>query len=201
MDQKTEPRSKKTAVANFFGGLGYLFCFLQWFWVVALYFSVVQSAILFVAPTADSPVERSTAPALEIPSTVSMIILAITIVVMVIVTVYVLVKMPIGIAKASNKAVHQAAKTMTPVIIKAQHKKDSKKFRAKIEAEVMLLIKLVLIVIPVALAAGSGLLEQQSVSYTIALIVGGGLACFSVLQFAIQYGLAGILHIKLKDLW
>lgn len=201
MDQRTEPRSKRRTVANFFGGLGYLFCFLQWFWVVALYFSVVQSVILFVAPSADTPVERSPTLTLEIPSTVSMVIAAITVVVMVIVTVYVLAKMPIGIAKSSNKAVHRAAKTVAPVIIKAQHKKDTKKIRIKIEAEVMLLIKLLLVVIPIALTVGSGLLEQQSVSYSIALIIGGGLACLSVIQFAIQYGLAGALHVKLKDLW
>lgn len=201
MDQKTEPLNKKRAIANFFGGLGYLFCFLQWFWVVALYFSVVQSVILFVAPAADSPIERSTAPVLEIPSSVSMIILAVTVFVMVIVTAYVLVKMPIGIAKTSNKAVHQAAKTVAPVIIKAQHKKDTKKFRVKVEGEIILLIKLLLVIIPAVLTLGSGLLDQQPVSYSIALIVGGGLACLSIVPFIVQYGLAGVFRIKLKDLW
>jgi hypothetical protein len=201
MEQKTEHRAKRKAIANFFGGLGYFFCFLQWFWAVALYFSVIQSVILFVAPSAESPVERSPVLAFELPSAVSMIILAITVVVMVIITVYVLVKMPIGIAKTGNKAVHQAAKTVTPVIIKAQHKKDTRRFREKIEAEVMLLIKLSLVVIPVVLAAVSGLLGQQSVSYSIALIVGGGLACLSVAPFIVQYGLAGVFRIKLKDLW
>jgi hypothetical protein len=200
MEQKTK-RNTKRNVANFFGAFGYLFCFLQWLWVVLLYFSVIQSVILLVTPSADSHVEQTSAPIITLPSSLSMVILAVTVAVMIAVTVYAFIKIPTSIVKTGNKVVHKTAETMTPLVVKAQHKKDTKKFRDKITAELILIIKLLLIVIPVALTVGSVLLAEQSVNYSIALIIGATFACFSVIFFAVQYALAGMLHVKLKDLF
>lgn len=200
MERKTK-RNAKRSIANTFGAFGYFFCFLQWFWAVLLYSSVIQSIILLIAPSADSHIEQPAKPVFALPNSVEVIILAVVVVAMIIVTVYVLMKIPASIVKTGNNVVHKTAETMTPLVIKAQHKKDTKKFRAKIAAELMPIIKLLLVAIPVGLTYGSSLVEKQSISYSIALILGSGLACLSVIFFAIQYALAGVFHVKLKDLF
>lgn len=193
--------SIKKNIANFFGSFGYLFCFLQWFWAVILYFSVIQSVILFVSPKANEQIEQPHNLTFALPDSTAMIITAIVVVVMVAITIYIFAKIPVSIVKTSNKIVHKTAETMTPVVIKAQHKKDTKKFHAKITAKLILMIKLLLIIIPIALTAASGLLEKQSMDYSIVMIIGGTLACLSAVFFALQYALAGLFHIKMSDLW
>jgi hypothetical protein len=200
MEQKTEHIIRKN-FSNFFGSFGYLFCFLQWLWVVMLYFSVVQSATLLISPNADKQVEQSPSFTFALPDSSEIIILVIVMTVMIAVTIYVLIKIPMSIVKTSNKIVHKTAETMTPIVIKAQHKKDTKRFHAKITSTLMLAIKLLLVVAPVMLTVASGLLEKQSIDYSIAMLIGGGLACFSAVFFAIQYSLANLLHVKASDLW
>lgn len=130
-----------------------------------------------------------------------MIIAAIVVAIMVAITIYAFVKIPIGIVKTGNKIVHRTAETMTPVVIKAQHKKDTKKFHARITTKLTLAIKSLLIVIPVALTAASGLLEKQSMDYSIVMTVGWVLACLGVAFFVIQYALADLFRVKTSDLW
>lgn len=90
---------------------------------------------------------------------------------------------------------------MAPIVIKVQHKKDTKKLHARLTSKLILAIKLLLVVIPIALTAASGLLEKQSIDYPIAIVVGCGLAGFSVAFFAFQYVLAGLLRVKMPGLW
>ncbi len=194
-------RSIKKNIANFFGSFGYLFCFSQWFWTVILYFSVIQSAALFISPNVNKQVEQPSNLTLTPPSSSDVIIVAIIVAVMVVITIYALIKIPMGIVKTGNKVIHRTAETMAPVVIRAQHKKDTKKFHAKITSKLMLAIKLLLIVIPVALAAASGLLEKQPLDYSIVMTIGWALACLSIVFFAVQYALAGLFHIKMSDLW
>lgn len=200
MEQKTK-RNPKRGVANFFGALGYFFGFLQWFWVVLLYFSVIQSVTLFVSPSADKPVTPPPIPAFTLPNSVEMIIVGITVVVMVAVTIYALIKIPMSIVKTSNKVVHKTAQTMTPIVIKAQHKKDTKKLRIKLTVRLILMLKLLLVIVPIGLTAASIWLDKQSVDYSIALVIGCGLACVSAIFFVLQYTVAGTLRVKLRELW
>ncbi|HSW77703.1 MAG TPA: hypothetical protein VLG36_02810 [Candidatus Chromulinivoraceae bacterium] len=200
MEQKSK-RNPKRGIANFFGALGYFFGFLQWFWAVLLYFSVIQSVTLFVSPNADKPVVSSPVPAFTLPNSVEMIILGVTVVVMVAVTIYALIKIPVSIVKTGNKVVHKTAQTMTPIVMKTQHKKDTKKFRDKLTTRLIFAIKLLLIIIPVILTSASGWLEKQSVDYSIALVVGCGLAALSIVFFTLQYAVAGVLRVKIRDLW
>jgi hypothetical protein len=90
---------------------------------------------------------------------------------------------------------------VVPVIIKTQHQPDTKKARAKITWKLIITLKLVLVIVPVLLTAASGLLEKQSIDYSIAMVLGCGLACFSLLFFVIQYALAGLLRTKIARLW
>jgi hypothetical protein len=199
MKQGTGHSIKKN-IANFFGSFGYLLCFLQWFWAIILYFSVIQSAALFISPNITRQVEQPHSLTFALPGLSEMIIAAIIVAIMVAVTIYALIKIPLGIVKTGNKIVHRTAETMTPVVIKAQHKKDTKKIHTKITSKLTLVIKLLLIIIPIALAAASGLLEKQSLDYSIVMVIGWALACLSVAAFAIQYTIAGLFHVKMSDL-
>lgn len=191
----------KRAVANTFGSLGYLFCFLQWFWAIMLYFSVIQSVTLFISPNADKKVEQTSNLTFTLPGPLEVIILVTVVAIMVAITIYALLTMPRSIVRTSHKIVNRTAETMVPVVMKAQHKHDTKKFRAVITSRLALAIKVLLIVLPIALTTTSGLLEKQSIDYTIAMVAGGGLASLSILFFAIQYLLAGLLRVRVSDLW
>jgi hypothetical protein len=199
MKQRTE-RDYKRVIANAFGSFGYLFCFLLWLWVSMLYLNIIKSATSFVSPQ-NSQTNVIYAPTVTILEPIGMIILAVIVVLMVGVTIYALVMVPKSIVKTSNKIVHKAAEAVAPVVIKAQHKQDTKGLRIKITARAVIGMKLSLILIPLLLTATSNLLEEQSISYQIALIVGCGLALLSAMSFGIQYILATFLRIKLSYLW
>lgn len=198
MDRRTKSSAKRK-LANSFGYLGYLFCFLQWFWVVLLYFSVLKLVTTPLVPHADSHTEQISLPTYTLPSSLEIIIFVVVVLVMIAATVYAFIQIPVGVAKTSDKVVHKTAETMAPIIIKSQHKKDTKKNRIKITARLILAIKLLLVIIPVALTAASGLLKDQPVDYAVALAVGIGISSLSVIFFAVQYALARLLHVKLPD--
>lgn len=200
MQQRKRYGAKK-GIANFFGSLGYLFCTLQWLWAAMLYIGMLQSATWLVPEAPDSKAEELPHFTFTLPSPLEMAIVVAVTVLMIALTAYALMKMPVGIVKTSNKIVHKTAETVAPAVIKAQHRKDTKKLRVYITSRLMLAVKLLLIVLPVASTAASGLLEKQSIDYSIAMVVGCGLAVFTVVFFAIQYALAGLLRVKMAELW
>jgi hypothetical protein len=106
-----------------------------------------------------------------------------------------------SIAKTGKKMMNKTTSSVVPIVIKSQHQPNTKKSRAKITARLILAIKLLLVVVPLAATTLSVLLEKQSIDYAIALVLGCILASASVLFFGIQYALAGLLRIKLSDLW
>lgn len=166
-----------------------------------LYFSIIKSVTTFLAPDASTHVQKfTTAPAPTPPSSLELIILAIIVVIMIAITIYALIKIPMGIVKTGNKVAYKTAATMTPIVIKAQHKKDTKKARIKITPKLLLVAKLLLVVVPVVLTAMSGLLDKPAIDYRIAMAVGYGLAFFSIMFFAVQYALAGLFRVKMPDL-
>ena len=194
---KQPKRNTKRSVTNAFGALGYFFGFLQVFWAVMLYFSVIQSTTLFIAPDADQPVEHASSFALRTPGPVELIIMGIVVIIMIGVTIYALVKIPMSIAKAGNKLIHKTTDTVVPIVVRTQHQQDTKKTRARITWKIVLAIKLLLVIVPLAFTAASGLLEKQSIDYAIAMTLGVWLASFSITFFAVQYLLAWLLRIKL----
>ena len=123
MDIKTKLKFKKK-LANFFGGVGYFFCLLQWFWVVILYFSIIEKVALFFSTNNEKTVTK-TIPAVEIGPNLSFTIIAVTITVfMILLTLYVIYKIPSTIVKTGKKIVHGTAETVTPMVLRYQHKKD-----------------------------------------------------------------------------
>jgi hypothetical protein len=199
MSQKVGHNVKK-GTANTFGSFGYLFCFMQWFWAVMLYLTVIQSITLLISPSNTNHVEQSSSFTLTQSGPLRIVILAVVVSVMVVITIYALISLPKSIVKTGNKIVHKTAETITPLVIETQHKQDTKRRRVIITSKLMLIIKLLLILVPLLLAVASRLLEKQSIDYSIVLIIGCGLACCSAASFAIQYFLAKLLHVKISDL-
>lgn len=194
------PHSKiKRVTANTFGALGYLFSTLQWFWVVMLYFSVLQAAVLFVSPSA-TPTPQPQHATITLPGPVTTIILVVITLIMTALTLYALVKLPMNIVKTSSKAVHQASHAVTPVVLQMQHKKDTKKARKKLSTRVIVWLKLSLVALPILLAFGSSLLSRQFINHSVAMIISYGLACCSILFFVLQYTFAKLFRLPIEFL-
>lgn len=200
MKQKTKNTLKKNSV-NSFGVAGYLFCLFQWFWAVMLYFSVIQSILSLVMPNASTQVKPVPAFAPELPDQVQWGILIAVTVFMIALTLYAVIKMPMYAIKASNQAVHKAAEAATPIVIRAQHKKDTKKRRIIMTPRLVVSIKALLVIVPAVLTAGTTLLERQPIDYPIAITIGLGLALLSIGSFTVQYILARPLRVKPSELW
>ena len=185
----------KRGIVTCLGAFGYLFCSLQWLWVALLYFSVIQSAVLLVAPPAAPSVAQTHMAAL--PGPIEMVIFAIITAIMIILTIYALVTMPSTIAKTGSKIVRETSEAITPVILRAQHKKETRTLRDKLTPRIVLFVKLLIITIPFVLTALSHLLTKPMISDSIAMTVGGWLALLSVFFFGVQYMAARILHIPM----
>lgn len=164
-----------------------------------LYLSVMQTAVSFVTPTADTQIGNT--PQITLPSQVEIAFAVVVTVFMVGITIYALVKLPMNVAKTGGKIVQTATSTVAPIIIKAQHKKDTKKNRMKVVPKVLLAIKALLVLIPTIATMLSFLLAELPISHSVALIIGIGLACIGVSFFAFQYLFAAVFRIKATELW
>jgi len=193
--------NRKKNVSNFFGALGYFACLIQWFWVVILYSSLLKSAVLLVSPDADNVVTK---PDVVINSGVSLpsiIFAGVVTIFVIILTVYVLIKMPSAILKTSKKIVNEAAESVVPVVLKVQHKKDTKKNHIKLTTRIIVIIKAVLLVLPIILTLVSQLLKVQIFGFYIAILISIWLAAFTIVFFILQYVIAKAFAVKSKDLW
>jgi hypothetical protein len=130
-----------------------------------------------------------------------MIIAAAITIIMVVFTIYVIVKMPSTIVKTGKKVVHETADNVTPLVLRIQHKKDTKKNYIKLTPQIILVIKIILIIAPVMLIFTSQSIENQMIDYSIAMFVSFLLTCFTVMFFIFQYFLARLFAIKRQDLW
>ncbi|MDN5274584.1 MAG: rane protein of unknown function [Candidatus Saccharibacteria bacterium] len=201
MKQETK-RSVKKGIANTFGSFGYLFGFLQWIWAAALYLSVIQSVTSLISSSDSSHyVERPVGLSLTLPGPLGVIVLTVVVAAALAITVYAFFVLPRSIVKTSNKIVYKTAESMTPIVIKAQHKHDTKRNRIKITSRLVIVLKALLILVPLTLTVMSRLLQEQPIDYSIALTVGCGLACFSMVAFVVQYFVAMLLRVKISDLW
>lgn len=116
-------------------------------------------------------------------------------------TVYVIIKIPSTIVKTGKKVVNEAADNLTPLILKVQHKKDTKKSRRKLTARLALTIKILIVTIPAILSLLSQFQDKPMVDYNVVMFISLWLAGFSIIAFFIQYLLAKIFAIKRQDLW
>jgi len=186
---------------NFFGGFGYFFCLLQWFWTIILYFSLIETIALFFNSKTENQIINNPAP-VDIVSNTPLIIIAVIIsVIMIVLTIYVIYKIPSTIVRTGKKIVHETAENFTPIVLKIQHKKDTKIIHKKLTIRMIMFIKIMLIIIPVILSLTSQITQEQSFDYSIVIFISLWLACFSLVSFTIQYILASFLSVKMQYLW
>jgi hypothetical protein len=191
----------KKNVANFFGAFGYIFCSLQWIWVILLYFSLINKFALFIDSNSNSQVTKSTTTA-SFDSNILLTIIAIIIAIVVVVfALYILIKIPSTLVKTGKKIVHETAENTAPLVLMIQHQKDTKRNHIKITARLILIIKTILIIIPVILTFMSQFLEKQMISFYIAMCVSILLVCLSIVFFIFQYFIAILLQVKRQNLW
>lgn len=203
MKKLTKSNYKKVFV-NFFGSLGYLICAVQWLWVVLLYFSVVQTIIEFVAPADNSAKVDITplVPVAHTEPTVFMILLAVvTIIIVIALSVYLIYKVPTTVVKTSKTAVQNTASFIAPIVIKNQHKKESKKLKIQLTTSIILVIKFIIVFVPVILAYVYKYFDDQILNPKYALISSAVLALFGFGFFTIQYMFAWFLKVKNQELW
>lgn len=187
--------------ANFFGVLGYVFCLLEWLWVIVLYFSANQVMLGDFFP---EPVYQiSNTPVSEGISTnpFAMVMLGIVAIIMIAVTVYVMVKMPISMLKTSKKVVHKVANDATPILLKASRKKDTKKLRLKITSELIIVIKSAACLLPIIFLFAFQYVSDQQLDYLIVMIIGYGLVLLGVVSFWLQYLVAFLGKIRIQLLY
>ncbi len=206
MNKKQKANLKKKIV-NFFGAFGYLFCSLQWLFAVLLYSSFIQSLALFLTPENNNEVVEppEITPVISnigsTPSPIQLIITAVIMVSVISLTIYILIKLPSTIIKTGKKIVHETAEFATPILIKAQNKKETKKFHLKLSSRLVLTMKTTLVFIPIILTYLSQFIEKQVLDYRVAIYVSVSIAVISVILFTLQYIFSYLLKIKKQDLW
>ena len=194
----------KKGVTNLFGAFGYLACSMQWLWAVALNFSLVKSLAMFVSPNTTNPVVEPTVVAVSSgnssPNVLLIFVGIIFVVIMIALTIFILIKMPSTIVNTGKKVVHGVAENVTPLILRAQHKKDNKQNRKKLSSTLIIILKITLVIIPLILAYASKFTDNQMFDFNIAMIVAIWLLGSSLIFFVAQYLLAKLFEIKKQDL-
>jgi len=191
----------KKGLVNFFGSLGYLACLLQWLWAVILYSDILKSiASSFQSNAETAPVVDHSTVGFVAPSLPVIIFGAVVVLVMIALTIWVIVKVPSEIAKASKKVVGETAERVAPFVLKFQHKKITEKNRKKLTPRIIILIKLILLVLPIALAFSSILLDKPVFVLSVVTYATLFLACISLIFFVLQYILAKLFSINRQDI-
>jgi hypothetical protein len=117
------------------------------------------------------------------------------------VAIYAIIKMPSVVVSTSKKIVHKTAEAAAPMVIKAQHKKDTKKFHIKITSRLILAIKTIIIAVPIIMIIPYQFFEKQDIDLQVVIVVSFSLACSSAVSFLFQYSLAKLFRLKLQELW
>lgn len=186
--------SKKILLANAFGTLGYFSCIFSWGWAALLYVPMMLENKLvedLILPTPAEEIARQ--PIISQSSPLMMVFALIVTVVVVVATVIVLIKIPIAVAKNGKAMTTKVAKSATPLITRNKPLPESKK--KILTANIIKLIKLLLVIIPTALVLLGSLFELP-LPYEIIVLVSGVLSLFSLFWFSLQYISARLLRIE-----
>lgn len=189
--------SKRALLANTFGTFGYITCILLWMWVAILYLPVIldnnQVKELLI------PAGKQAAPA-PAPVALSPVIivfaLAVTVVIMV-VTVFVLLRLPVTIARTGKAVTTKAADSITPLVTHGRPLPPKEKRRLTVQ--LIKLIKLLLVIIPVAAALFSTFVPL-ALPFGLIALVSAILAALAVFWFSAQYISADMLGVKPEKL-
>lgn len=173
------------SIVTVFGVFGYLSCALQWLWLGVLFLPQLLSSEaknLLLPPSS----ETSTPTSFNLDGDgllITALGIAVTLIVLII-TVVVLIRLPMGIAKTGNKVAKTAADTVLPVV--THHKKVSAKKRRMLTIRIIKIIKLLLVLLPMALLATAFIFDAPLPKELI-FMIGSILAIGSLLWFSLEY--------------
>jgi hypothetical protein len=192
----------KKWLANLFGSFGYLFCALQWLWAVILYYGSISSLFsLLKTENINTNVDKATVSVGNSDGVFLAIFSAIVIILILALTAYVIYKVPSTIVKTGKKVVNETAENLTPLLLKVQHKSDTKKRRYKLTTLLTLILKIIIIIIPAAASLLSRFINKPMVDYNVVIFISFWLASLSIISFCLQYLIAKIFTINRRDLW
>lgn len=201
MDIKVKKTSFQQKLTNFFGGLGYLNCFLSWLWASLFYVSILLDSDYLQKEKIVEPMITKP-PVSTVTNPGSALLAAIVTVFIIGITIYVIYKVPKAIAKKSKNLIHDTAVRSVPLVNRFSHKKLTKSRRLKLTPKIILFLKLFLVLIPIPavlatrLITGDFLLDSSTNLFISLILVAGCLMAFSI-----QYGLAWILKVKPDKIW
>jgi len=200
---KNKKHNIKRGITNLFGGIGYFFVAMQWVWSVMLYSGVLISFVEFVRPNINDQkvVQLQNVDAGQAVNPIFIFFLAVLVFIVFVITVYALFKIPSATIKTAKSVVHQTAEYTTPIVLSAYHEKDTPVKHSRVKQILIAVFKLVIVLVPLVAGLLSYLLDHQKIDYYIAELACLWLAGFSILSFLVQYIIARIFSLKLRDLW
>jgi hypothetical protein len=193
----------KLGLANFFGGLGYIFLILEWLVLVLTYFYWVQSWGIVKDMRKDTPPPAPISDPVSINdgSLLYVILGAIITVFMIVLALYAFIKLPSMIVKTSRRVVHKTAEFTAPAALHIQHKKATKKNRIKITPKLVIILKAIFILIAAGLIFGAQFLSVQELEFSLVVMMGVWLLGMSAAAFVIQYIVVRVFRIDMQRIW
>lgn len=188
-------RSSRTVFVNVLGTLGYISVIFQWLWsVVTVAYPFLSSDMSYIFPVAQTPAAPApTAP----PSPFAIGLVIVLTVIIFIFTLYVLWKLPGAIGKRGGQTTKRAAEALMPVI--TRRKPVAKKERRRISRRLVLIIKGLIVLIPLAALVFANPVGE--LSREIIWIVGLFCAGCSSLYFSIQQLAVKLWKLPPEQIW
>lgn len=192
--------SKRLALVNTLGTLGYISVLFQWTWSVLILASPLLtsekffSQFLCMQQTPSKPARPIELGAFAPIATIVAVIITIAIIV---ITIIMLARLPKNIGRGGAKITHKAA-TKTATFIHPKHTVDAKKERRKLSYRFVLLFKSLAIALPLLVLVIFPITALDSrIVWTIAWFC----AICSFVYFTIQQILARIMRVKADAIW
>lgn len=190
--------SKSSLLANIFGTLGYLACLTAWSWIGIIFMPSILGnehvEKLLIPMSAEDNLQPLT---YSPPSIVSIVIAMIVTILVLGLTIYVLLRAPVSVAGTGKKATTKVAEATVPLI--TQRKNLPKDQKEVLTAQLIKVIKLIIILLPVAVSF-VGHAVQLPLPVDIVVLFSGILAMIGTFWFSAQYILARILKVPLENL-
>lgn len=189
-----------TEITNLLGGFGYFSVSLQWLFIALLYFQAFYGILppIAQAPPPPPPEEPVVVVTSEGPSPLIIGFGIVVTIVMIGLSIYAFIKMPKELVKAGHKTTQAVAHKATPVILKAQGRKDTVRNRRRVTPRIVIVAKLLLIALPIIAAWASQFIPEPALDIALAMVIAFWLASWSVALFGLQYLLVVLFKIKLE---
>ena len=201
MKSKNKSRSRRLLLVNTFGTLGYLSLLLQWAWTaIILLYPLLQSGAIQRMLTPKQPAKPIEAHP-EYYSDAAPFIAAISVIItiaVIVISVVTILGLPKKIGKTGAKITHSTADIIvakTPPL----KKHTAKKRNLNLSYKLIIGIKLALTILPAVLLLFAPQIAR--LPHQVIITVGNFCLTVSIIYWLIQYSLAKILHVSVKEIW